>query len=121
MGDRLSLFVGNDRLFTNALRNKYSGCITALANVYSEELRKIWEAYLGGRKNDESQARVSAAREIFERYPFGAAFIKFLLAEYCDFPQYAMCPPLEKYPDEIKQQIIKEIIARELIPETTNA
>ena len=68
--------VGNDRIFSRALRAGAQGCITALANLRSNDLRLIWDEHLAGGEDSDAEARVTVAREVLERYPQAAPVIK---------------------------------------------
>lgn len=94
-GSDLLTLNGTDRLFSDALAAGASGCITAMANLVSPDLRQVWDAHLGGRNNPGAQARLDRARSISERFPPAAALIKDLLAEFHRFPRWGVKPPLE--------------------------
>jgi 4-hydroxy-tetrahydrodipicolinate synthase len=49
-GTDLLVFSGTDSLFSLALEQGAAGCITALANLRSPDLRKVWDAFAG--RND---------------------------------------------------------------------
>jgi 4-hydroxy-tetrahydrodipicolinate synthase len=93
-GNDLLVFNGTDRLFTHALQHSASGCITALANLYSPELRQVWDAHQNHQPDEGAQERLNQARAVSERYPPAAALLKALLARRHNFPLWPVCPPL---------------------------
>ncbi len=93
-GDDLTVFNGTDRLLTQALQAHAAGCITALANVISPELRRVWEAHQHGKTDAGAQASVNTARDVSEAYSPAPAFLKMLLKELHGFPLWAVKPPL---------------------------
>jgi 4-hydroxy-tetrahydrodipicolinate synthase len=94
-GSDLLVLNGTDRLFSDALAAGASGCITAMANLVSPDLRAVWDAHLAGRTDPAAQSRLDRARAISERFPPAAALVKDLLAEIHGFPRWAVKPPLE--------------------------
>lgn len=93
-GESLKVFTGNDRLFSEALANQAAGCITAMANLVSPDLRKVWDAFQAGQADLQAQKRVNAARSVFERFPPAPALIKALLSQRHGLPRWSVCPPL---------------------------
>jgi 4-hydroxy-tetrahydrodipicolinate synthase len=93
-GKSLKVFTGNDRLFSTALANQASGCITAMTNLISPDLAILWEAHQAGREDLQTQRRVNAARTVFERFPPAPALIKALLSQRHGLPRWSVCPPL---------------------------
>lgn len=85
---------GKDELLAEALLHQSSGAITALANLLSPDLRRVWEAHAGGRRDLPAEARLGAARLVWERYPPAAAFIKGLLARRHGFTEWSVRLPL---------------------------
>ena len=64
-GSDLFVLNGNDRLFSTALENHASGCITALANVRSPDLRAVWDAFERGDSAEQASAQ---ARTVFSMW-----------------------------------------------------
>jgi 4-hydroxy-tetrahydrodipicolinate synthase len=93
LNDRVIL-VGSDSLLSENLSAGGSGCITALANLISPDLRAIWDAYQKGQCDDAAQERVSAARQALKDYAPLPAAIKALLPLLHDFPHWPVKPPL---------------------------
>ncbi len=106
-GDMLVLN-GNDRLFSLALECHASGCITALANLVSPDLRSVWDAFQRGEANEAAQSRLDAARAVMDRYPPAPPLLKALLALRHGFPRWPVRLPLLPLPDEIAAQAAAE-------------
>ena len=111
LGDRfgrhLVSLTGNDRLFSLALQEQASGCITAPANLISPDLRLVWEAHQ--RRDEgaqaEAQARLDTARALLERFPPFPPVIKALFFRHYGFPRWAVRPPLLPMPAEQEDQL----------------
>ena len=110
-GDELLVLNGNDRLFSHALHHSASGCITALANLRSPDLRLVWDAQQRGQSDDPAQARLVANREIMERYLPAPPLLKAMYARLHNFPRWALKPPLLPLSPEIESQAAEEFIA----------
>lgn len=108
-GKDLLVFNGNDPLFSLALQNQAAGCITALANLYSPDLRLIWEAHQLGEAAPEAQARLLAARAVLDRYPPAPPMLKAVMAGAFQFPRWAVRPPLLPLPVDLEKQVISEL------------
>jgi 4-hydroxy-tetrahydrodipicolinate synthase len=93
-GSDLLVLNGTDRIFSEALGAGASGCITAMANLVSPDLRLVWDAHRAGGRDVAAQSRLDDARAISERFPPAAALIKDLLAEFHRFPSWPVKPPL---------------------------
>jgi len=108
IGDRLIL-VGNDKLLFPALAAGASGCITAMANLASPALRRIWDGYQRGENTSEVQEQVSRARDILDGYmPFPAS-VKGLLSQLYSFPRWSVKPPLVPFPKGVLAKAAEEI------------
>lgn len=99
-GEDLLIMIGNDRLFTQALNMKGSGCITALANLRSPDLRAVWEAHKRSEANPQAQARLNATRDVLERYQPFPPTLKALLPRFHEFRPWAVRPPLIPLPED---------------------
>ena len=93
-GKDLAVLTGNDRLFTLALENGASGCITAPANLISPILRKIWDAYQAGNPDTAAQEQATSIREKMDRFQPFPPLLKALLAAHYNFPCWPVAPPL---------------------------
>jgi 4-hydroxy-tetrahydrodipicolinate synthase len=92
--DELLVLTGNDRLFSHALRHHASGCITALANLCSPDLARLWAAHLEAREAPDAQDLLDAARGIMEGYAPFPPFVKAILSSRYHFPTWPVRPPL---------------------------
>jgi len=110
-GKDLLVLNGNDILFSLALENSASGCITAMANLYSPDLNQIWNSHLNGIPTIEAQSRVSKTRKIFDRYPPNPPLYKAMLAHFFDLPRWNVRPPLVPLTKEIEEKVISEFIS----------
>jgi 4-hydroxy-tetrahydrodipicolinate synthase len=93
-GDELLVYNGSDRLFALALRHHGGGCITAMANLVSPFLRRVWRAHRAGGEDPAAQAHLETARRLFEDYPPAPALLKALLPRTHGLPHWAVKPPL---------------------------
>jgi len=101
--DRLVL-VGNDKLLSATLAQGASGCITALANLISPDLRAVWDAFQRGDSDEAAQARIDAARVVMDNYQPFASSVKGLLAEMYGLKRWPVKPPLQEIAlDKLKQ------------------
>lgn len=102
-GKDLLVLNGNDRLFSQALHNQASGCITALANLASPLLREIWNRTNLGEQDLETQTRLDTARDVLEQYPPAAAFLKEILHRCFEFPAWGVRWPLLPLSQELAE------------------
>jgi len=112
-GDDLIVLSGNDRLFNQALEQHASGCITAMANLYSPYLRQVWDSYQQGKSNDAAQAHLVALRLVFDQYPPAAPFIKAMLPRLHNLPAWPVRPPLVPVKPEVVEKALAELAALE--------
>ena len=108
-GDDLTVFTGNDRLFSLSLEANASGCITALANLVSPELRTVWDAFHNGGSILEVQESLNLTRTIFDRYPPAAAVIKSMLSLCHGLPKWNVRQPLIPLPEDLERQILVDL------------
>jgi 4-hydroxy-tetrahydrodipicolinate synthase len=107
-GKQLMVFSGTDTLFSLALEHSASGCITALANLRSPDLRCVWDAHQQGMRDEAAQERLNAARAVMNRYPPNPPLYKALLARLYGFRRWAVRPPLMPMADSLLEQVLKE-------------
>ena len=93
--DEIIVLTGSDRLFSHALNQHAAGCITALANLISPDLRSLWEDFRLNNSTKLSQNQINQVREICEQFQPFPPLIKLLLYQFFDFPLWPVCPPLE--------------------------
>ncbi len=108
-GDELSIFTGNDRLFSKSLDVGASGCITSLANLISPDLRVVWDAHQCGESKPAVQKRIDLTRIIFDRYPPAAPVLKSILSRCYGFPKWAVRQPLLPISKDIEEQVITDL------------
>jgi 4-hydroxy-tetrahydrodipicolinate synthase len=112
-GDELVVLIGSDALLLHSLDHHGSGCITALANLYSSDLRKIWDAYQKEVKATEIQNKLTTRRTILMKYTPYPATLKALLHHYYDLPIWSVRPPLLPISIQRTENIILELATLE--------
>jgi 4-hydroxy-tetrahydrodipicolinate synthase len=110
-GKDLQVFSGNDALFSLALENSASGCITAMANLRSPDLRLVWDAHLAGKAHPQAHARLVSARGVMDRYAPFPPIMKALLARLHPFPRWSLRPPLMDLPEDLVERALREATA----------
>jgi 4-hydroxy-tetrahydrodipicolinate synthase len=110
-GADLLVLNGDDTLFSRALSSTVSGCITALANLYSPELRLIWEAHQNGAPEAAliPQQKLTLARSITDRYQPAPPVLKGLLRRNFHLPTWSVLPPLLPISADLTEQIAREL------------
>jgi 4-hydroxy-tetrahydrodipicolinate synthase len=110
-GEQLVVLTGNDRLFSLALTNQAVGCITAMANLFSSDLRQVWLSFQSGDRltQESAQATVTAARAVMDRYPPFPPLLKALYSRQHAFPRWAVRPPLLPLPEMLEEQVLAEL------------
>jgi dihydrodipicolinate synthase/N-acetylneuraminate lyase len=108
-GKDLLVLNGTDSHFHHALKNHAQGAITALANLISEDLRKIWDLYQDSKDPSDIQARVTQKRHTLEKYMPLPPTLKALLHRLHDLPRWAVKPPLEEMNVEMLEAVLKEL------------
>lgn len=108
-GKDLIVLNGNDRLFTHALESQASGCITAMANVISPILRRLWDAFLRHEVEPNIQDKATAARMVMDRYPPAPPLLKYLIWQLFDKPYWPVRPPLLSINEDIGHKAVLEI------------
>ncbi len=108
-GNDLLILNGTDRLLTQALQAGASGCITALGNLFSPELRRIWDAHQQGKTDESAQMRLDAARDVSESYPPAPPLIKVILNAWYGFPIWPVRPPLLSLSSEAAEKALAAI------------
>lgn len=108
-GKDLLVFNGTDPLFSDALDFQAAGCITALANVLSPYLRKVWDAYLENRQDADAQNKLRLVRSITDRYTPAPPMLKSLLSRCFMQPHWSVCPPLLPLSLEKETELLAEL------------
>jgi 4-hydroxy-tetrahydrodipicolinate synthase len=108
-GNDLLIYCGTDPLFQAALQHGAGGCITAPANLFSPELRAVWDAHQTGSAAAMAQARLETMRPILDRYPPASATLKALFARLHGFPHFPVRPPLRSISIETEAKVLGEL------------
>ena len=116
-GKELLVLTGNDRLFKVALDSCAGGCITALANLYSPMLRKIWDETQRYVSPDQTQLQINLLRTVLESYSPFPPILKAMLAKQQNFPLWTVCPPLLAVTEEIRDRAFREFsdVSKEMV------
>ncbi len=114
-GKDILTMVGNDKLFSHTLKCHGSGAITALANLCSPDLRRVWDAFQQETAASLAQERLNAARSILDQYAPFPPILKGLLAKQHSLPKWSVRPPLMPVADEIVNQALAELDATEYV------
>lgn len=110
-GQDILTMVGNDRILSPALVAHASGCITAMANLCSPYLRRVWDAHQNGASDAEAQSKLDLGRSILDRYPPAPPVIKALISRKHNFPRWSVRPPLLDLPAEVEARVMVEMDA----------
>ena len=109
-GKDLLVLNGTDAYFHHALKNNAQGAITAPANLISDNLRKVWDAYQEGKDPTEIQNKVNQQRHFLEKYSPVAPILKGLLHKIHGLPQWGVRTPLESADEKIIEQAAEEFL-----------
>ena len=93
-GKELLVLNGNDKLFKLALNSSAGGCITALTNLYSPLLRKVWDEYQKAEFGEQTQIQIDLLRTVLDGYSPYPPILKAMLSRQHGFPLWAVRPPL---------------------------
>ena len=107
-GTDLVVFNGTDTDFTLALQHHAAGCITALANIISPELKEIYDLFIQGKDTSAAQAKVSGQRHLLEKYQPYPPLIKAMLARLYHQPRWSVRPPLVELSKKDEENMIRE-------------
>lgn len=109
--DRNTLaLVGNEGILLKSLEAGSSGSITAMANLYPQKLRTIWDCYQNGISAEEEQKYLISKREILNPHRPYPAVIKALLHHLYDLPEWSVRLPLTDLPMKTVEALVKEVI-----------
>ena len=107
-GKELLIFTGMDSIFDLALEHSASGCITAMANLRSLDLRCVWDARQQGHVDQAASSRLERSREVLSHYPPNPPLYKALLSRLHQLPGWSVRPPLLPIPAELLDRAISE-------------
>jgi 4-hydroxy-tetrahydrodipicolinate synthase len=110
-GADLLVLNGTDTYLTLALEHQAGGCITAPANLISPDLRSLWEAARSGDDSAPVQARVTASRQVLEKFAPFSPILKALAARLHDWPRWPVRPPLLAVSPQVEAQAAAELAA----------
>ena len=108
-GDDLLILNGTDSLFSLALENSASGCITALANLFSPLNRQIWTAWRSGKTVPEVQDRLNLVRAVLDRYQPAPPLVKCVLHHWYSLPLWTVRYPLLPLAPETEQAVLEAL------------
>jgi 4-hydroxy-tetrahydrodipicolinate synthase len=112
-GQDLVVMNGNDRLLGQALGWHASGCITAMANLYSPILRQVWDAFHAGQPDPAAQTRIGKLRDVFDQHPPNPATVKGLMPHLHTLPSWPVRPPLVPHAPEVVKKMLAELAVLE--------
>ena len=95
-----AVLVGSDKLVGSGLAVGAAGCITAGANLWSSQLRGIFDAHKRGTPVASLQGEVSVLREKMDAAPSRPAYIKAMLHAHHGFPLWSVRAPLRNLTEE---------------------
>jgi len=108
-GSDLLTFNGTDSLFDLALEHQAAGCITAMANLRSPDLRLVWDARRAGTVDAAARDRLEASRAMMNRYPPNPSLYKALLPRLHGLPEWPVRPPLTPLSQAQVQAVLAEL------------
>jgi 4-hydroxy-tetrahydrodipicolinate synthase len=95
-----AVLVGNDKMLGPGLAVGAAGCITAGANLWSPQLREIFDAHLRGEDHTGTQKAVDSLRAKMDAMPPAPAYVKALLHTKNGLPLWPVRAPLRDFSDE---------------------
>lgn len=108
-GKDLLVFSGNDSLILHAFEHHAAGAITALANIYADLLRQVWDIYHQDGDAIDAQEALGKRRKILDRYTPFPPILKALASKMFGFPRWPVKPPLLDISDEVFEQVWREL------------
>ncbi len=103
----LHVFVGNDALVNSGLRAGAGGSITAATNTVPELLAEIYSSRNDPQKQDQLQQKLSAYRQLFQKFPIHAA-TKYLL-HLRGFDECSVRAPLQNLTESQKREFERDL------------
>ncbi len=110
-GDDFLVLTGNDGLVLHALEHRAGGAITAMSNLYSPILRRIWNSFSPGGESAAAdvQAQLDARRRALDPYRPFAPILKALLFRLHGFGPWPLRPPLRSLPAEKVEACLRDL------------
>ena len=108
-----AVLVGNDKLLSSGMAAGAAGCITALANLRSPELRAIYDAFQRGQESPAEQAALDLMRAALDSMPPAPAYIKALLEAQHNFKRWSVRLPLQDLTPNQTETALQQIQALE--------
>lgn len=105
---QLHIFVGNDALFTDALKLGAAGCITAVCNSIPELPVSVFHTFRNGDDTTYAQNQLTAFRKFLQKFSFQPA-TKYIL-ELRGFPNCSVRPPLTNLTEAQKREVERGLI-----------
>ena len=112
-GEDFIVLTGSDGLFGQALEKHASGCITAMANLFSPLLREVWDSFYVGKPYTQAQAQLIVRRDILSTYAPNASILKALLPRLHNLPAWPVRPPLIPTRPDLVEKALQELAALE--------
>ena len=103
-----AVLVGNDKLIGPALDLGAAGCITAGANLWSPQLRAIYDADGRGEDIQVLQSEVDYLRAKMDAMPPAPAYVKAILHAQHGLPQWKVRAPLNDFTSQQIQVALKD-------------
>ncbi len=105
----LLVYNGDDALFSLALENQAAGCITAMANLLSPDLRQLWDAYQQNTSYQDIHQKLCAYRQVMNQYmPFPPLY-KSLLSRLHGFARWNLRPPLTPLAPALEKEVLRKL------------
>lgn len=104
-----AVLVGNDKLLALGLAAGAAGCITAGANLWSSQLRAIYDAYQRGENTKMIQEEVDSMRAKMDARLPAPAFVKALLHAQHGLPLWNVRAPLLDFTAEQTQTALSDL------------
>jgi 4-hydroxy-tetrahydrodipicolinate synthase len=108
-GPDLLVLNGNDGLALHALEHHAGGAITAMANLYSNLLRQVWNIYEQDGDSIEAQDALNVRRKIIDRYAPFPPILKAIMPHFMGLPRWPVRPPLMDVSPETAAAAIHEL------------
>jgi 4-hydroxy-tetrahydrodipicolinate synthase len=110
-GEDLLVLTGTDSYVELAMENHAAGCITAPANILSQDLRQVWEAVQSSGQAGSLQEVVTRRRELLDQFSPFPPLMKGMLHALYDLPRWRVRPPLEDLPQERLTRVLEAYAA----------